>query len=368
MGVKVTNNAYGTISTGITSTATTITLDSGQGNRFPTLGAGDYFYATLIDTSNNLEVVKVTARSTDSMTVTRGEDNTTARAFSIGDRFELRPTAALFEDIISGANVAGITSNSTSGTAITIDSSNDVKIENGLGIGVASPTTPLEINAPNSLGASFTGTSAGEGVEVSQTNYTAGNYVSLIEGKYLSTQASPSVRVGAMYDGNGSHMLFGTSNNYASGITQIGVEIDEDGRVAMPEIPVFCGVDTSNRGSYAGSSYAQIIASPQGAQPNNGSYYNTSTGNFVCPVAGFYEVSYHWMSSTASANGVYHAVYGFPFRNGSQAGGGLAYNYGDGYVHAGGTWVYECAKNDILSMRVTDQLGSYNALVIKFLG
>ena len=102
MGVKVTNNAFGTISAGINSSATTVTVDSGQGARFPTLGSGDYFYGTLIDTSNNVEIIKVTARSTDSMTVTRAQDNTTARAFSIGDRLELRPTAALFEDILAG--------------------------------------------------------------------------------------------------------------------------------------------------------------------------------------------------------------------------------------------------------------------------
>lgn len=101
MGVKVSNNAFGTLSAGISSSDTTVTLDSGQGSRFPTLGAGDYFYATLVDTSNNLEIVKVTARSSDSMTVTRAQDNTTAQAFSIGDRFELRPVAALFEDIIT---------------------------------------------------------------------------------------------------------------------------------------------------------------------------------------------------------------------------------------------------------------------------
>lgn len=99
MGVKVTNNAFGTISAGIDTSATTIVLDSGQGTRFPALSSGDFFFGTLIDTSNNLEIVKVTARSTDSMTVTRAQDNTTARAFSIGDRFELRPTAALFEAI-----------------------------------------------------------------------------------------------------------------------------------------------------------------------------------------------------------------------------------------------------------------------------
>jgi len=103
MGVKVSNNAFGTISAGISSSATTVTLDSGQGARFPTLGGSDHFYGTLIDTSNNVEIIKVTARSTDSMTVVRAQDNTTARAFAIGDRFELRPVAKLFEDILSEA-------------------------------------------------------------------------------------------------------------------------------------------------------------------------------------------------------------------------------------------------------------------------
>ena len=98
MGVKVTNNGFGTLSAGINSSATTVTVDSGQGARFPTLASGDFFFATLIDTSNNLEIIKVTARSTDSMTVLRAQDNTTARSFSIGDRIELRPTAALFEN------------------------------------------------------------------------------------------------------------------------------------------------------------------------------------------------------------------------------------------------------------------------------
>jgi len=99
MTVKVTNNGFSTLSAGITDSATTITLASGEGSRFPTLSTDDYFYGTLIDTSNNLEIVKVTARSTDSLTVVRAQDNTSARAFSTGDRFELRPVAKLFEDI-----------------------------------------------------------------------------------------------------------------------------------------------------------------------------------------------------------------------------------------------------------------------------
>ena len=125
MGVKVTNNAFGTISAGISSSVTTIVLDSGQGARFPTLGSGDFFFGTLVDTSNNIEIVKVTARSSDSMTVTRGQDNTTARAFAIGDRFELRPTAALFEAIKDESTLAdgdyGDITVSSSGATFTID-------------------------------------------------------------------------------------------------------------------------------------------------------------------------------------------------------------------------------------------------------
>ena len=71
MGVKVTNNAFGTLSAGINSSVTTIALDTGQGAKFPTLTGSDFFFATIIDTSNNLEIVKATARSTDVLTVTR---------------------------------------------------------------------------------------------------------------------------------------------------------------------------------------------------------------------------------------------------------------------------------------------------------
>ena len=98
MGIKLTNNANATLAASINSSATSITLTSGQGARFPTLSAGDYFYATLVDTSNNLEIVKCTARSTDVLTVVRAQESTTARAYTTGDRIEIRLTAQTFLD------------------------------------------------------------------------------------------------------------------------------------------------------------------------------------------------------------------------------------------------------------------------------
>lgn len=101
MGVKVANNAASTLANGITNTGTVVNLAPGTGVKFPaaSVASGNYFYLTLVDTSNNIEVVKVTNRSTDALTVVRGQDGTTGRSFSVGDRAELRPTAALFNDL-----------------------------------------------------------------------------------------------------------------------------------------------------------------------------------------------------------------------------------------------------------------------------
>lgn len=93
MALKITNNAFATIPLAVNSVQTVITVASGQGARFPSLGAADYFYATLVDVSGNYEVVKVTARADDAMTVVRGQDNTLAIPFPANSRMELRVTA-----------------------------------------------------------------------------------------------------------------------------------------------------------------------------------------------------------------------------------------------------------------------------------
>lgn len=117
MGIKFANSAFATLAAGINSSVTSITLTTGQGARFPSLAGGDYFFATLIDTSNNLEIVKCTTRSTDVLTVVRGQESTTARAFATGDRIELRVTAQGIVDASGGlaSGVLDIPGTSSSG-------------------------------------------------------------------------------------------------------------------------------------------------------------------------------------------------------------------------------------------------------------
>ncbi len=107
MAIKFTNNASTSLAGSITASSTAIVVATGGGVAFPVLSAGDYFYATLTDPSNNIEIVKVTARSGDVFTVVRGQDGTTARSFAVGNKFELRVTAAALDDILNFALLNG---------------------------------------------------------------------------------------------------------------------------------------------------------------------------------------------------------------------------------------------------------------------
>ena len=89
-----TNNAATTLASSILVGATSLTVAAGQGALFPTLAGSAYFYCTLSNTAGTtIEIVKVTARSTDTFTIVRAQDNTTASAFTAGDKVELRLTA-----------------------------------------------------------------------------------------------------------------------------------------------------------------------------------------------------------------------------------------------------------------------------------
>lgn len=92
MGVKFKNNAASFLDTAISAADLGLTVVFGDGTLFPAAGAGDYFYLTLEATDGTYEIVKVTARSGDSMTIARAQEGTTALAFAAGTAAELRIT------------------------------------------------------------------------------------------------------------------------------------------------------------------------------------------------------------------------------------------------------------------------------------
>ena len=133
-GLAFKNNAKTTLSSGVNNSTTTIPVT--EGSVFPVIDATDpatdvFFFVTLDDDTNN-EIVKVTASTGSSgnqnLTVVRAQEGTTARAFSSGDKVELRLTAGMVDTF----NLSG----------------NDITLsDNRMGFGDSTPEVSLDLGS-----------------------------------------------------------------------------------------------------------------------------------------------------------------------------------------------------------------------------
>ncbi len=96
------NFAYSTVATAPSpaTTGTSLVVASGEGTRFPTAP----FNATVWPTGEqpttaNAEIVRVTAISTDTFTITRKQESTSARKIVVGDQIAATITAQSLSDI-----------------------------------------------------------------------------------------------------------------------------------------------------------------------------------------------------------------------------------------------------------------------------
>jgi len=94
------NNATALLAASISTSGITLVLAAGTGIKFPILTGSDFFYGTIYDSAGNYEIVKVTARAADSLTIVRAQEGTVALAFSSGDAFAQRVTAATLNDFV----------------------------------------------------------------------------------------------------------------------------------------------------------------------------------------------------------------------------------------------------------------------------
>mgnify|MGYP000187931601 FL=1 len=237
--------------------------------------------------------------------------------------------------------------------AMRIDSSGKV------GIGNSSPATKLDISGTAGI-TSFTGTTKLGVVSrgsTGATDYSGYDFIG-------NSQANPVARIGVITTGGGSKLSFGTSNAYASGITntamtidQVGnvgigqsspssdngtttflhiggsgkaaaglvleddenqweilsngslqvldgtsarLTIDSSGRVTMPNQPSF-----KVRHNYSSHFMTSAVLSFTVEDFDNGNNFNTSTSRFVAPVAGYYQFHYHSLMNSPTVNSGY---------------------------------------------------------------
>ena len=100
--ILYTNNAVANTAADIGPSDLSLTLTSGA--PFPSPTGGDYFFLTL-DDGSNIEIIKVTARSGDVLTIERAQQGTTAGTFVSGTPVALRVTAGGFSHIYNEVNL-----------------------------------------------------------------------------------------------------------------------------------------------------------------------------------------------------------------------------------------------------------------------
>ncbi len=101
--LKKKNFARSTLASGITDAATSLTVATGDGTKFPQAGKfrAVLFAAAYSNPSDdpNAEIVEAELSAGDAFTITRAQESTTARAWSAGDNFFHVLTAGTIEEI-----------------------------------------------------------------------------------------------------------------------------------------------------------------------------------------------------------------------------------------------------------------------------
>lgn len=119
------NNASSTLATAINNTDDPVVLQvqPGEGAVFPAPTGGDTFLVSLEDDTGAIEVMLATDRTSDSITATRAQEGTTARAFGIGSRVECRVTAGLLDLFVQEGAPIDMGGNQLTGAAVDATSS-----------------------------------------------------------------------------------------------------------------------------------------------------------------------------------------------------------------------------------------------------
>ena len=210
MAVKFSNNFSTSLAVAASSTATTLELASVTG--LPTLGSGDYTYLT-IDTdtvSPTIEVVKVTAvnTGTNEITVTRGQDNTTASAFDAGTKVELRLTSILLNDVSDEASVtlwADIQNKPDSVITLAGDASGSATMTD---LGSATLTVTIADDSHNHVISNVDGLqTALDAKQDASTALTTSNYSTTLDGRYYT-----ETEIGAFFSGSSAITGYNKTN------------------------------------------------------------------------------------------------------------------------------------------------------------
>lgn len=203
MGTPVTNFGKVTVSTGYDASATSIVLSTGHGSRLPSTFPYPLTWWNATDYSDaaddpNREIVQVTARAGDTLTIVRGHESTTASVKNVAGKtykLLLGITKAMWDDLFTNS-----LSQSVRGLSLQTHPNNDVA-DHQVYLAHADAIVMQdgqEIQDWNNLNAGVTGVGPG-GLDTG------------------SEQASTWYEIYAIYNGTTKSLLLHRAKNFAAG-------------------------------------------------------------------------------------------------------------------------------------------------------
>jgi hypothetical protein len=137
------NFAYSTIVTPPSPalSGTSLAVAAGEGAKFPAVpfNATVWPAGTALPSTTNAEIVRATARATDTFTITRAQEATTARPIVIGDQIAATITALSLTDIETLVGVTG----TPDGTKFLRDDRSWQSVAGGVAYGTTLPGSPV---------------------------------------------------------------------------------------------------------------------------------------------------------------------------------------------------------------------------------
>jgi hypothetical protein len=167
------NNAGSTLSGSISNTALSLNLQAGGGALFPNPSGSQYFVMTAIDAATGLlrEIMHCTARSSDTLTIVRAQEGTTALNWNAGDLIQELWTAGQAGAMVQTANAGTVFVPVVPGTVWYVDGALGSDIPtNGLTSGTGAFQTPAY--AVSQIGKYFSASQVTVNIAAWGTNYT----------------------------------------------------------------------------------------------------------------------------------------------------------------------------------------------------
>jgi len=213
MAVLYTNNATTSLSSGISSSATSIVV--GSVANLPSLSGGEYYFATLANVTNTkIEIVKITAASGTTLTVVRAQDNTAAVTFDSGDNLQLRVTAATLDSAtrtdvaITGGSIDGSVIDSNTIGADALNVTGNGTTGQYLGSDADGTMTWTSISADPTMGGDLSGTASNAQIVANAVTDTELNSAKLNGIETGATADQTNAQIKTAYEANANSNEF----------------------------------------------------------------------------------------------------------------------------------------------------------------